>query len=79
LNASGAESSLGRIKPLTGVRPPQLAGPLPSSRAIRRGEVRPYISAPFAASLADKPWFDIGKPNVVRPLIGAHRDRWLHL
>src|SRR5712671_2781202 len=41
----------------------------------RRLEMRPNISAAPAARLADKPRLDIGKPDVVAPLIGRHLDR----
>ena len=35
----------------------------------------PYIGPSLAASLADETELDIGKPDVVSPLIGRHCDR----
>jgi hypothetical protein len=38
-------------------------------------EVRPYVCAALPAGLADKSRLNIGQPEIIRPLIGANRDR----
>jgi hypothetical protein len=38
-------------------------------------KVRPDVSASRAAGLAYEPRLEIGKPDVIRPLIAADRDR----
>jgi hypothetical protein len=30
-------------------------------------EVRPHVGAALAAGLADKPWLDVGEPEIVGP------------
>ena len=35
--------------------------------------MRPYIGAPIAAALADETWFQIRKPDTVRPLVDHGR------
>jgi hypothetical protein len=37
-------------------------------------EIGPHVSASLAASLADKPRFQIGKPDVIGPSVRADRD-----
>jgi hypothetical protein len=37
--------------------------------------VRPDISASLAACFADEARLDIGEPHVIRPSVGASRDR----
>jgi len=38
-------------------------------------EVRPDVSASPSAGFAHEPWFEIGEPDVIRPLVRADRDR----
>ena len=38
-------------------------------------EAGPHVGAALAAGLADEPIFDVGEPDVVRPLIAADRYR----
>jgi hypothetical protein len=45
------------------------------SACLYPSEIRADISAPLAACLAGEPRFNIGKPNVIRPSIGADRYR----
>ena len=37
-------------------------------------EVGPDVGAALAAGLADEPIFDVGEPDIVRPLIATDRD-----
>ena len=37
-------------------------------------EAGPHVGAALAAGLADEPIFDVGEPDIVRPLIAADRD-----
>jgi hypothetical protein len=46
-----------------------------SGRFLYPSEIRADISTPLAACLAGEPRFNIGKPNVIRPSIGADRYR----
>jgi len=39
-------------------------------------EIRPHVCTALAACLTDEPIFDVGEPDIVRPLVGADdRDR----
>jgi len=38
-------------------------------------KVRPDIGASLTAGSANEPCFEIRKPDVIRPLLGADRDR----
>jgi hypothetical protein len=37
-------------------------------------EIRPHVGASLPARLADEPIFDVGEPDIVRPLVGAGCD-----
>jgi hypothetical protein len=37
-------------------------------------KIWPDVGSTLAAFLADEPIFDVGEPDIVRPLIGADRD-----
>ena len=37
-------------------------------------KIWPDVCSALAAFLADEPVFDVGEPDIVRPLIGADRD-----
>jgi hypothetical protein len=37
-------------------------------------KIWPDVSSALAAFFADEPIFDVGEPDIVRPLVGADRD-----
>lgn len=41
--------------------------------------MRPYIGAPIAAALADETWFQIRKPDAIRPLVNFDRRQGLQM
>ena len=65
-NATGATTELGR----TNVPPSRFIGS-PSRRPAHYStvEVRPDVSTALAARLTDEPRFDVGQPDIIRPLI----------
>ena len=65
-NASQQSSSV-NVPQIGRTVPPHLESLVHSH--LRRGEVRPYISAATATSLAGEPRLEVGEPDAILPLI----------